>query len=1390
MTKIKNTKKGMAKKTLSMSLVIAMLATSNVPVWAAEFSAGEDAATVTSSEADAFSADEANAPVVEDGEIVSAQAVAPQEVNMTVDSAKKSLSDVKNNGISVTTNYVNGTTSDFGCVSFVVLNDGESVGEGDKNTEVNQKGSELGYYEVGKNGISSNVSISPDGKYTLKLNNADEYVGKTVTAILYQDTATTDTKYTTANGVVLKTATVEITADNAQDYCGENDINKTAAWGQKLPTVSTSLKYGATLTDGHWYRNGVQLTNDDYTTTQDDVDAIFEFRGTLNCADKNLNGQTVTAYTLKVTGEKAKVVSAVKWNGFSDEIANKGTLTCTYDGNSHQPTIENFTTKTGDKISNASLEYKYTRNVNGKDVATTDFTSAGTIKITATVVEDGVLEKGVKITANLEIKGIDISKNNEATFAANPLTYNVDGKYLNIPALTSKNEDTVAEAVKAAGLVVEKDGTTLVYGKDYTITAKTLKNEVGSEKVQVTITGTGNYAGNVVKKLDIVAADISKATVEDIAKQPYSGNQIKPTVTVKLNGKTTLVANTDYTVEYANNVNVGKDATVTITGKGNYTGTITKTFEITSISLANLKTAIESDPEWKGTAGYAYTGKAIDPIKDAYGWQNANAVWMKGRDFSVTYVPQNTNAGDVKAVITGINNYAGQTTEVNFKINPVNISKVKASLSDVTYSPDLSKKTNEIKAGLKVTYNDTELVEKQDFTIDSVSINGKKVTLRLTGIKNFTGTATVYADVTAKDINNVTLPKIDAQKYTGYAITASIKPEGLELASNGKTLAEKLALKDGDTTLNGSDYYIINIENNTKVGTATINLGGKGNYTGKVSLSFPIVDQELNGTIVDSTNKNSTLLKDVKYRYAAASTIKGITYTGLMVMDENGNDITDKCDITYSDNKAVGTATITATGKDGFKFNAVNTFRITPAELSGTLTLKESSFDYTGEEIKPEYTFTAKDGDYTLVEGTDYKVEYENNVNAGNSSSTKKPTVKVTGLGNYAGTTVVGKEITITKPFTIKPVTLTTTDIVANDVAYASGIPVKANVVITNSKSGKALVEGTDYKVTITKGGTNVGPAEAKIELTETGKQNYVLADSIATVKFNVTAFDLSKATISEITDQTVTGEQIKPTVVVMNGSVRLVEGYDYEVVYGDNKEAGEGTVTIKALDSNKNYTGSQTVKFNIVEKAAEVGQAMIADVKVSGNTVTPILSGDVDGAVGYDYVLATEENTTDGRIDISKNILSTHTNFYYVPEGTYYVYCHAWKRGEDGKKVFGEWSNIKEVKVEATTPSTPTIKSVKVKGSTVTVTYTASENATGYDVVLGTSVKKVNGERRPVEYGKLVKKNVEEGTVEVTFTNVPSGTYYAGLHAYNRTSANASKVFSKWSNHKTVRVK
>lgn len=109
---------------------------------------------------------------------------------------------------------------------------------------------------------------------------------------------------------------------------------------------------------------------------------------------------------------------------------------------------------------------------------------------------------------------------------------------------------------------------------------------------------------------------------------------------------------------------------------------------------------------------------------------------------------------------------------------------------------------------------------------------------------------------------------------------------------------------------------------------------------------------------------------------------------------------------------------------------------------------------------------------------------------------------------------------------------------------------------------------------------------------------------------------------------------------------------------------------------------------------------------------------------------------------------------------------------------------------VTSITPEQPGITNVERKGNTVKVTYTKSANATGYDVVLGTQMRKVNGEMRPIAYGNLVAKVYNGDKVTATFTNVPKGTYYVGLHAYNRTSETGKKVFSRWSNAKKVVVK
>ncbi len=85
--------------------------------------------------------------------------------------------------------------------------------------------------------------------------------------------------------------------------------------------------------------------------------------------------------------------------------------------------------------------------------------------------------------------------------------------------------------------------------------------------------------------------DISQATVSDIPDQIYDGTAKEPAVTVTYdNGATVLAQGTDYTIEYSNNTKVGT-ASVTITGKGSYTGSVDKTFRIIPQSTTLSKLA-------------------------------------------------------------------------------------------------------------------------------------------------------------------------------------------------------------------------------------------------------------------------------------------------------------------------------------------------------------------------------------------------------------------------------------------------------------------------------------------------------------------------------------------------------------------------------------------------------------------------------------------------------------------------------------------------------------------------------------------------------------------------------------------------------------------------------
>ena len=103
------------------------------------------------------------------------------------------------------------------------------------------------------------------------------------------------------------------------------------------------------------------------------------------------------------------------------------------------------------------------------------------------------------------------------------------------------------------------------------------------------------------------AIDISDLKIGKLSNQTYTGKALKPSITIK-DGNKKLVSGTDYTVTYKNNTKPGK-ATVTITGKGDYTGTKTLTFKIVpkKVTLTGKTSGTKEALSWKkstGAAGY------------------------------------------------------------------------------------------------------------------------------------------------------------------------------------------------------------------------------------------------------------------------------------------------------------------------------------------------------------------------------------------------------------------------------------------------------------------------------------------------------------------------------------------------------------------------------------------------------------------------------------------------------------------------------------------------------------------------------------------------------------------------------------------------------------------
>lgn len=150
--------------------------------------------------------------------------------------------------------------------------------------------------------------------------------------------------------------------------------------------------------------------------------------------------------------------------------------------------------------------------------------------------------------------------------------------------VTVLGETPVYDGSKKIPAVEVKYGETTLAAADYTVSYSNNVNAgVDTATVTVTSTDDSSYKFTATKNFTIAQAPISGAVIDDIADVTYDTKAHTPEVTVTFNGS--KLTDADYTVSYSEDcINAGT-VTVTVTGKGNFTGTASKTFTINKANL-------------------------------------------------------------------------------------------------------------------------------------------------------------------------------------------------------------------------------------------------------------------------------------------------------------------------------------------------------------------------------------------------------------------------------------------------------------------------------------------------------------------------------------------------------------------------------------------------------------------------------------------------------------------------------------------------------------------------------------------------------------------------------------------------------------------------------------
>ena len=453
-------------------------------------------------------------------------------------------------------------------------------------------------------------------------------------------TCTTD-GYTLHKCSVCGTSYKDSTTNATGHSYGNSVVTKQPTCTSEGTAIKTCTKCNATVTEtipktSHKYANTVvapTCTTDGYTLHKCSVCGTSYKDSTTNATGHSYGNSVVTKQPT-CTSEGTAIKTCTKCNATVTETIPKTSHkyantvvapTCTTDG------------YTLHKCSVCGTSYKdSTTNATGHSYGNSVVTKQPTCTSEGTKIKT-CTKCNVTVTEKLPAKGHTAvtDKGYPATCTTAGKT---DGSHCSVCNTVIKVQTVIyATGHKSSGWIVDKAASIGVKGskhKECTVCKKVL------ETAEIP----------ALSRISISKASVTLST----STYAYDGKAKKPGVTVKLNGKT-LKNGTDYTVSYSNNTKVGT-ATVKITGKGNYTGSVSKTYNIKN----NFKKATIS-----GISNKSYTGKNItQSITVKY-----NGKTLKnGTDYTVS-CSNNKSIGTATVKIAGKGSYTGTITKT-FKINP------------------------------------------------------------------------------------------------------------------------------------------------------------------------------------------------------------------------------------------------------------------------------------------------------------------------------------------------------------------------------------------------------------------------------------------------------------------------------------------------------------------------------------------------------------------------------------------------------------------------------------------------------------------------------------------------------------------------------------------------